>query len=212
MTLAAFESALKEVVARLGKVTSAVKAKALVVEFTALANQVPSLVPPIVERRRIERRGPEDTVGPQRRLIQRRLISGTPSMPVVVMQRPGVGVSSATMALTIQPSSGATNDIALAQQPVVQLTPAVPGQPGATPASRDERRVTPEWQACLAFEIARNRELYRHADTGIAMLPGLLAASPRLTGFDSGSGTDLRTTILSTDVGSANTAYFLSVA
>ena len=34
-----------------------------------------------------------------------------------------------------------------------------------------ERRVTAEWRACLAFEIARNRRLYAHADTGIAMLP-----------------------------------------
>ncbi len=34
-----------------------------------------------------------------------------------------------------------------------------------------ERRVTPQWRACLAYEIARNRELYAHADTGIAMLP-----------------------------------------
>ncbi len=33
-------------------------------------------------------------------------------------------------------------------------------------------RVTPEWRACLAFEIARNRELYVQADTGIALLPG----------------------------------------
>jgi phytoene synthase len=34
-----------------------------------------------------------------------------------------------------------------------------------------ERRATPEWKACLAFQIARNRELYAHADTGIALLP-----------------------------------------
>jgi phytoene synthase len=33
------------------------------------------------------------------------------------------------------------------------------------------RTVTPQWRACLAFEIARNRELYTHADTGIALLP-----------------------------------------
>ncbi|GAB2590341.1 phytoene/squalene synthase family protein [Microlunatus antarcticus] len=33
------------------------------------------------------------------------------------------------------------------------------------------RTVTPEWRACLAFQIARNRELYAHADTGIALLP-----------------------------------------
>ncbi|WP_231918346.1 phytoene/squalene synthase family protein [Microlunatus sagamiharensis] len=33
------------------------------------------------------------------------------------------------------------------------------------------REVTPEWRACLAFEIARNRELYAHADAGIALLP-----------------------------------------
>ena len=33
------------------------------------------------------------------------------------------------------------------------------------------RTVTPEWRACLAFEIARNRELYAHADAGIALLP-----------------------------------------
>ena len=34
------------------------------------------------------------------------------------------------------------------------------------------RRVTPQWRACLAFEIARNRELYDLADEGIALLPG----------------------------------------
>ena len=54
-----------------------------------------------------------------------------------------------------------------------------------------ERRVTPEWRACLAFEIARNRELYTLADTGIALLPGRSArcvgaarvatTSPRVT-------------------------------
>lgn len=33
------------------------------------------------------------------------------------------------------------------------------------------RTVTPQWRACLAFQIARNRELYAHADTGIALLP-----------------------------------------
>ena len=31
--------------------------------------------------------------------------------------------------------------------------------------------MTPQWRAFLAFEIARNRELYALADTGIAMLP-----------------------------------------
>ena len=54
----------------------------------------------------------------------------------------------------------------------VQLTPAVAGQRAANAPGRERRRVTPEWQACLAFEIARNRELYRYADTGIARLPG----------------------------------------
>ncbi|WP_375431106.1 phytoene/squalene synthase family protein [uncultured Friedmanniella sp.] len=34
------------------------------------------------------------------------------------------------------------------------------------------RTASPEWQACLAFEIDRNRELYRQADVGIALLPG----------------------------------------
>lgn len=34
------------------------------------------------------------------------------------------------------------------------------------------RRLTPQWRDCLAFEIARNRELYDLADTGIALLPG----------------------------------------
>ncbi len=33
------------------------------------------------------------------------------------------------------------------------------------------RTASPQWRACLAFEIARNRELYAHADTGIALLP-----------------------------------------
>ena len=36
----------------------------------------------------------------------------------------------------------------------------------------DQRRATPQWRACLAFEIARNRELYALADRGIALLPG----------------------------------------
>ena len=34
-----------------------------------------------------------------------------------------------------------------------------------------ERRVTPQWRAFMAFQIERNRALYRLADTGIAMLP-----------------------------------------
>ena len=35
----------------------------------------------------------------------------------------------------------------------------------------DERRVTPQWRAFMAFQIERNRRLYRHADLGIPMLP-----------------------------------------
>ena len=35
----------------------------------------------------------------------------------------------------------------------------------------DQRRVTPEWRAFLAYEIERNRALYAFADTGIKMLP-----------------------------------------
>jgi phytoene synthase len=34
-----------------------------------------------------------------------------------------------------------------------------------------ERRVTPEFRALMAYEIERNRGLYAHADTGIALLP-----------------------------------------
>jgi 15-cis-phytoene synthase len=34
------------------------------------------------------------------------------------------------------------------------------------------RRVTPEWKAFMSFQIARNREIYALADTGIPMLPG----------------------------------------
>ncbi len=33
------------------------------------------------------------------------------------------------------------------------------------------RHSTPEWRALMAYEIERNRALYRFADTGIAMLP-----------------------------------------
>jgi 15-cis-phytoene synthase len=33
------------------------------------------------------------------------------------------------------------------------------------------RAVTPEWRAFMAFQFQRNRELYRQADTGIALLP-----------------------------------------
>lgn len=33
------------------------------------------------------------------------------------------------------------------------------------------RTVTPEWRAFMAFQLARNRALYRVADTGIPMLP-----------------------------------------
>jgi len=35
-----------------------------------------------------------------------------------------------------------------------------------------ERRVTPQWRACLAVEITRHPELYAFPDTGIALLPG----------------------------------------
>lgn len=35
----------------------------------------------------------------------------------------------------------------------------------------DSRTVTPEWRAMMAFQISRNRELYRLADSGIPMLP-----------------------------------------
>ena len=58
----------------------------------------------------------------------------------------------------------------------VDLTPSVAGglggvvPPGGKRAPGG-RTVTPQWRACLAFEIARNRELYAHADTGIALLP-----------------------------------------
>jgi phytoene synthase len=34
-----------------------------------------------------------------------------------------------------------------------------------------DRSATPQWQALMAFQIERNRELYREADTGLAMLP-----------------------------------------
>jgi 15-cis-phytoene synthase len=44
-------------------------------------------------------------------------------------------------------------------------------QPGNARASAGLRRVTPEWQAFLAYQIERNRALYAFADTGIAMLP-----------------------------------------
>jgi phytoene synthase len=42
-----------------------------------------------------------------------------------------------------------------------------------------ERRVTPQWRAVMAYEIERNRALYRFADSGIAMLP---ARSARCVG------------------------------
>lgn len=50
--------------------------------------------------------------------------------------------------------------------------PAADGSGKLAPTAPGARRATPEWRACLAFEIARNRELYAHADTGIALLPG----------------------------------------
>ena len=62
----------------------------------------------------------------------------------------------------------------------VDLRPVPAGvAAGADPAAAGSRRVTPEWRACLAFEIARNRELYTFADTGIALLP---ARSARCVG------------------------------
>ncbi|HEU4999352.1 MAG TPA: squalene/phytoene synthase family protein, partial [Lapillicoccus sp.] len=39
---------------------------------------------------------------------------------------------------------------------------------GADPWARE---VTPAWRELMRFEIARNRELYARADTGIPMLP-----------------------------------------
>ena len=58
----------------------------------------------------------------------------------------------------------------------VDLAPSVAeGVGGVAPPGGERapagRTVTPGWRACLAFEIARNRELYAHADAGIAMLP-----------------------------------------
>jgi phytoene synthase len=43
----------------------------------------------------------------------------------------------------------------------------------------NDRQVTSEWRALMAFELERNRELYRIADTGIPMLP---ARSARCVG------------------------------
>ena len=40
---------------------------------------------------------------------------------------------------------------------------------GVDPA---ERKATPEWRAFMAFQIERNRALYRVADAGVPMLPG----------------------------------------
>ncbi|MGG5258302.1 isopentenyl-diphosphate Delta-isomerase [Phycicoccus avicenniae] len=34
------------------------------------------------------------------------------------------------------------------------------------------RRATPEWRELMAFQVARNRRLYREADEGLAALPG----------------------------------------
>src|SRR6185312_4480552 len=34
------------------------------------------------------------------------------------------------------------------------------------------RSVTPEWREFMAFQVQRNRDLYRRADTGIPLLPG----------------------------------------
>ena len=45
---------------------------------------------------------------------------------------------------------------------------------GVDLARAGRRPATPEWRAFLAFEIARNRELYALADTGIALLPAAL--------------------------------------
>jgi phytoene synthase len=42
-----------------------------------------------------------------------------------------------------------------------------------------QRAVTPEWRAFMAFQLDRNRELYRVADTGIPLLP---ARSARCVG------------------------------
>ncbi len=46
------------------------------------------------------------------------------------------------------------------------------GPGGVVPPAHVRRRATPQWRDFLAFEIARNRELYAVADTGIALLPG----------------------------------------
>ena len=77
MTLAQYEADLRANIVLLGKITSAAKGKALVPAFTALADQVPSLIAPILERRAgAERRVAKDVPGsPSRRLGQRRFIS-----------------------------------------------------------------------------------------------------------------------------------------
>ena len=42
-------------------------------------------------------------------------------------------------------------------------------------ADPELRRVTPGWRALMAYEIRRNRELYRQADVGIGLLPSASA-------------------------------------
>ena len=77
MTLAQYEADLRANIVLLGKITSAAKGKALVPAFTVLADQVPGLLPPILDRRaNTERRVAKDVAGsPQRRVGQRRLVS-----------------------------------------------------------------------------------------------------------------------------------------
>jgi isopentenyl-diphosphate delta-isomerase type 1 len=38
-------------------------------------------------------------------------------------------------------------------------------------ADPHERRVTPQWRELMAFQVERNRRLYREADAGLALLP-----------------------------------------
>lgn len=127
MTAAALVAALRDFAARLGKVSSAAKAKAMVPELLGLADQVSGVFPPILERRvpNAERRiqdGPLPVGRTRMRMgVRRGGKRFLPPTPPVVVVPPG---TTASQLSNVTDPAGAVEGVAFTTQPQVRLLDA----------------------------------------------------------------------------------------
>lgn len=128
MTAAALEAALRDLAARLARVSSAAKARALVPELTGLAGSVAGAIPPIQERRtpNSDRRLADGPLPVGRTRMRMGLRRGRgarilPPTPPVVVVPPG---STASQLSNVTDPSGAVDGVAFTTQPRVRLLDA----------------------------------------------------------------------------------------